>query len=68
MVLLRTSYISTGASSSPKMIEPPPEKHLASHPLKELEHPDKKLYSLHGNILISRENHKPLENYQPENY
>ena len=35
----------------PKYFEPPPEKKLTSHPLENLEHPDKKLNSL-GIILI----------------
>ena len=35
----------------PQKIEPPPEKNLTSHPLENLEHPDKKLNSL-GIILI----------------
>ena len=49
--------------SSPKKIEPPPEKNLTSHPLENLEHPDKKLNSL-GIILIPWKNLKPLEKYQ----
>ena len=35
----------------PPKIEPPPEKKLTSHPLENLEHPDKELNSL-GIILI----------------
>ena len=39
-------------------------KNLTSHPLENLEHPDKKLNSL-GIILIPWENLKPIEKYQP---
>ena len=35
----------------PRKIEPPPEKKVTSHPLENLEHPDKKLNSL-GITLI----------------
>ena len=48
----------------PEKNKPPPEKNLASHPLENLEYPDKKLNSL-GIILIPWENLKPLEKYQP---
>ena len=40
------------------------QKELTPHPLKILEHPDKKRYSL-GIILIPSKNLKPLEKYQP---
>ena len=46
------------------MYSPPPQKKkLTSHPLKNLEHPDKKLNSL-GIILIPWKKLKPLEKYQ----
>ena len=47
----------------PKKNKPRPEKNLTSHPLENLEHPDKKLNSL-GIILIPWKNLKPLEIYQ----
>ena len=40
------------------------QKKITSHPLENLEHPDKKLNSL-GIILIPWENIKPIEKYQP---
>ena len=42
-------------------------KKLTSHPLENLEHPDKKLNSL-GIILIPWENLKPIEKYQPPTF